>query len=479
MKGKDTLIDHSLVAGARRSGLESLLSNWLFVLLVDLLIALSAYSCAWLIRIFLALPYTAALLPQERWTAVSHPWLVLLASQILILYFLGLYDDLRSLRSRQVVTFTLMCCFVQMLTISSVFFFLEQIFPRTVIVLFDVMNFLGLVSWRTVLRSRLTRLTRRTLVVGKEAQVLQEIIADIEQSPWMGLRVVGLLTKENHETTLMQGYPLLGTLDEADRVVQEYGIEEIIFASPPSWKDDVLSQLCVLQEKTNLKLTILPSLYDMVIGKLHQVNIHDTPLIEVKNQPNEPFERLVKRLFDVLASSLGLVLGSPLLLLVSVVMKVVSPGPVFYFQDRIGLLGRSFKLVKFRTMIPDAEADTGAVYAEENDPRVTGLGRILRRTRLDELPQLINVLLGQMSFVGPRPERPAFVAGFEKTVPGYTERHKVKPGITGLAQVRGFYDTRAETKLKYDIAYIYNFSFSLDLLILLETIKTVLIRRGS
>ena len=479
MKGKDTAVDHSLVAGVRRNGLDSLLSNRLFIVLIDLSIALLAYACAWLIRIHVEIPLTSALLPQERWTVVSHPGLALLASQVLILYFLGLYDDPRSLRSRQVVTFTLLCCFVQMLTVTSLFFFSEQFFPRTVIVLFDAVNFMMLVSWRTFLRLRLTRRIRRTLVVGQETQALQEIIGDIEQSPWMGMRVVGLLMKENHEKTRMHGYPLLGTLDEAERVVREYGIEEIIFASPPSWKDDVLSRLCGLQEKTDLKVAILPSLYDMVIGKLQHVNIHDTPLIEVKNQPNEPFERLAKRLFDLVASSLGLILGSPVFLLVSVVMKVANPGPIFYLQDRIGFMGRSFRLVKFRTMIPDAEAQTGAVYAEENDPRVTRLGRILRRTRLDELPQLINVLLGQMSFVGPRPERPAFVAGFEETVPGYTERHKVKPGITGLAQVRGYYDTRAETKLKYDIAYIYNFSFGLDLLILLETIKTVLTRRGS
>jgi lipopolysaccharide/colanic/teichoic acid biosynthesis glycosyltransferase len=130
-------------------------------------------------------------------------------------------------------------------------------------------------------------------------------------------------------------------------------------------------------------------------------------------------------------------------------------------------------------MIPEAEQFSGETYSPENDPRVTRIGAVLRRFRLDELPQLINVLKGDMSFVGPRPERPGFVKKFSETVPGYHERHKVKPGITGLAQVRGYYDTTPENKLKYDLAYIYNHSFSLDLLILLETIKVILIRKGS
>ena len=141
--------------------------------------------------------------------------------------------------------------------------------------------------------------------------------------------------------------------------------------------------------------------------------------------------------------------------------------------------GVPFGLFKFRTMVHNAEELLGATLAIPNDPRVTYVGRFLRRFRLDELPQLWNVIKGDMSFVGPRPERPVFVEGFQKTVPSYTERHKVKPGLTGLAQVRSFYDTSPENKVKYDLAYIYNYSLSLDLLILLETLKVILTRRGS
>ena len=167
------------------------------------------------------------------------------------------------------------------------------------------------------------------------------------------------------------------------------------------------------------------------------------------------------------------------MLLLGVLIRLTSQGTALYVQERVGQNGVSFRLFKFRTMVVHAEKASGATLAVPNDPRVTRLGRILRRFRLDELPQIWNVIKGDMSFVGPRHERPHFVGDYEKSVPGYGERHKVKPGMTGLAQVRSFYDTRPESKLKYDLAYIYNYSLSLDLLILLETLKVIFTRRGS
>ncbi len=253
----------------------------------------------------------------------------------------------------------------------------------------------------------------------------------------------------------------------------------MIFASEPSWKDHFLNSLSRLQETTPIRIAILPSPFEMVIGKLKHVNIHDTPLIEVSRDPNQPLERFVKRVFDLVIGCLGLVATAVPMIPVAIAVKLTSPGPVFYLQERVGFGGRLFKVIKFRTMVQNAENDGGERYATENDPRVTSVGRVLRRFRIDEVPQLINVVKGDMSFVGPRPERPGFVELFSGTVPGYSERYRVKPGITGLAQVRSYYHTTAETKLKYDLAYIYNYSFSLDLLILLQTIKVILVRKGS
>jgi len=234
-----------------------------------------------------------------------------------------------------------------------------------------------------------------------------------------------------------------------------------------------------VQLKHPLRIAIYPSIWDITIGRLRHVTVHDTPLIEVRRTPNEPIARLVKRTFDISVSLLGLVLLAPLFALIAAAVRFTSPGPVFYRQERVGLGGNVFRLIKFRTMVPDAEAAEEERLACPGDPRITPIGAVLRRFRLDELPQLVNVLRGDMSFVGPRPERPGFVARYSRELPGYQERHKVKPGMTGLAQVRGYYDTSPEKKLKYDLAYIYNYRFTLDLLILLETLKVILTRRGS
>jgi lipopolysaccharide/colanic/teichoic acid biosynthesis glycosyltransferase len=169
---------------------------------------------------------------------------------------------------------------------------------------------------------------------------------------------------------------------------------------------------------------------------------------------------------------------SPVFLFIALYVKLSSKGPAFFAQERVGKGGEVFLVFKFRTMVPNAERESGAILSTQDDPRITSAGRFLRRMRRDELPQLFNVLRGDMSFIGPRPERPVFVAEFARNVPGYVHRHQVKPGITGLAQVNGFYDTDAANKLKYDLYYIHNYSLWLDFLIVIDTLKTVVGRRG-
>jgi exopolysaccharide biosynthesis polyprenyl glycosylphosphotransferase len=189
----------------------------------------------------------------------------------------------------------------------------------------------------------------------------------------------------------------------------------------------------------------------------------------------------MKRAIDVAFATLLLALVLPFFPLLALLIRMDSPGPVFYLQERVGANGKPFTIIKFRSMRWNAEKDTGAAWASENDPRVTKLGAFLRRTRIDELPQLVNVLRGDMSFIGPRPERPEFVAEICKVTPWYLERHAVKPGITGWAQVMYPYGASlgdSVEKLRYDLYYINNLSFFLDMFILLETVKVVLFRRG-
>jgi exopolysaccharide biosynthesis polyprenyl glycosylphosphotransferase len=445
--------------------------------LIDLILAFGCYLAAWMARTFLSIPFTESLLPQERWDVVSHPWIALGVTQILFPYVLGLYDDVRRIRYREIVTLTLAACFLQVLTVASIFFLTNQAFPRTVILIFDGLNFLAFCAWRSYVKAEVAKVKIRVLIVGEDSESVREIIQEIEASPWMGMRIVGLVLHTDGRRDQLN-YPILGELGEIQDIITRYGVREIVLASRQSWKDSFLNSLSQVQASTSVRVAIIPSPFEMVIGRLRHVNIHDTPLIELSRNPNEPLERFLKRGFDVLFSALGLIICLPIVLLIALAIKLTSSGPVFYLQERVGYGGKVFKVVKFRTMIDGAEELSGETFAQENDPRTTAVGRFLRRFRLDEIPQLWNVLRDDMSFVGPRPERPKFVREFLDRVPGYNERHKVKPGITGLAQVKSFYDTAAEKKLKYDLAYIYNYSFSLDVLILMQTLKAVL-RKGS
>ncbi|MEW6109831.1 MAG: TIGR03013 family XrtA/PEP-CTERM system glycosyltransferase [Nitrospirota bacterium] len=239
---------------------------------------------------------------------------------------------------------------------------------------------------------------------------------------------------------------------------------------------DILS--CKLR---GIEVLDAPSFYEQLTGKLLIENITPSCFIFSDGFRITPFKNVIKRIFDILFSSIGVIIALPLIPLIALLIKMDSPGPVFFRQVRLGYREKHFVLYKFRTMRQDAEGKTGAVWAEKNDPRITRVGSFLRKTRLDEIPQLYNVLKGDMSFVGPRPERPEFIEKLKDIIPYYSERHYVKPGITGWAQVKYPYGASVEDaieKLRYDLFYIKHISFFVDLLIVLETIQVVLFGRG-
>lgn len=224
-----------------------------------------------------------------------------------------------------------------------------------------------------------------------------------------------------------------------------------------------------------------PSFYEELTGKLLIENITPSWFIFSEGFRITPLKKNLKRIFDIIFASIGLIISLPLIPLISLLIRLDSPGQIFFRQVRVGEREKKFVLYKFRTMRQDAEEGTGAVWAQENDPRITRIGRFLRKSRLDEIPQLFNVLKGDMSFIGPRPERPEFVEKLKEIIPYYSERHFVKPGITGWAQVKYPYGASVEDaveKLRYDLYYIKHLSIMLDMLIMLETVKVVLFGRG-
>ena len=222
--------------------------------------------------------------------------------------------------------------------------------------------------------------------------------------------------------------------------------------------------------------------YEQYTGKIAVENLRPSWLIFSEGFRKTRLLKATKRLTDIAGAALGLIVLSPVLLIVAALVKITSPGPILYHQRRVGQYGRVFTICKFRSMRTDAEATTGAVWARPNDTRITTVGRLFRRTRLDELPQLWNVLMGDMSLIGPRPERPEFVEILTKEIPFYGERHVIRPGLTGWAQVRYTYGASVEDameKLQYDLFYLKNLSLALDMVIAFETAKTVILRRGA
>src|SRR5262249_50134301 len=319
---------------------------------------------------------------------------------------------------------------------------------------------------------------RRVLVVGTNATAA-EVIETVRGQQWLGLDIVGVAVSNSNGTRCraLESVPVLGTREDLPALCARHAIDEVIIASDPSWQDPLLDAFS-RHPGVRSRISVVPSPFEILIGRRETLRLHDIPLIEVFDDVPGGAGSVTKRLFDAGFAALLLVPAIPVMLMVALAVRITSRGPVIYRQTRVGRGGQPFTIFKFRTMHEEAERGTGPVLATENDPRVTLLGRVLRATRLDELPQLWNVLRGDMSFVGPRPERPEFVSDYQRDIQGYAERFKVRPGLTGYAQVNGEYHTSASTKLKYDLAYIHNRSLWLDLRILSQTMKVMLRRRG-
>jgi len=319
---------------------------------------------------------------------------------------------------------------------------------------------------------------RNTIIVGFNEKG-REIFDLILKYPALGYKVVGFVRTDKRKGGEYKGVKVLGTADKINEIIRENEVKEVIFALESSEHDKLLELIGKCKEDVNFK--IVPDLYDAISGQARTNQIYGFPLIEIMPEIMQPWERVVKRLIDIVVSLIVLGLGLPLWVLIAILIKIDSRGPVIYKQERVGKDGKIFTLYKFRSMYENAEALTGPTWATKNDPRVTRVGKILRKLHLDEIPQFINVLKGDMSLIGPRPERPVFVEKLSKEIPLYRRRLKVKPGITGWAQVKYKYDESIEDvkkKLQYDLFYIENMSLRMDLKIIAYTILHILSGKG-
>jgi sugar transferase (PEP-CTERM system associated) len=321
--------------------------------------------------------------------------------------------------------------------------------------------------------------TERLLVVGTGPAALT-LAAELKaRRKELGVRIVGFVDADGMRA-LGDGEHVLGNVDDIPAIVREHQIERVVVSLADARGKLPMDKL--LDMKLNgVVFDHLASVYEEYTGKIALENLRPSWLIFSEGFRKSRLLTATKRVADVIAAIIGLVIAAPIMAVVALVVRVSSPGPALYHQERVGQHGRVFTVHKFRSMRTDAEAGTGAVWATRNDTRVTPVGAFLRKTRLDELPQLWNVLRGDMSLVGPRPERPEFVRMLTEQIPFYGQRHSVKPGVTGWAQVSYTYGASVEDameKLQYDLFYIKNLSIGLDLFVLFKTVQTVVLKRG-
>ncbi|WP_255478712.1 sugar transferase [Rufibacter sp. XAAS-G3-1] len=319
-----------------------------------------------------------------------------------------------------------------------------------------------------------------TVVVGSSSNA-REVYDELESNNrHLGFRILGFVQSEPSQPhSFQEQIPSLGSFHTLPTVIEKSAVEEVIIAIEPS-EHRLIEQILSSLQGVNVRISILPDVYQILLGSVKVSHLFGTPLIEVKRDLMPVWQLLLKRVIDIGVAILVLVLLSPVYALLAVLVKLTSPGPVFFRQERIGLHGNPFHILKFRSMYLDAEK-MGPALSSDDDPRVTKLGRFMRKVRLDELPQFYNVLIGEMSLVGPRPERQHFIELITAHAPHYKHLHRVRPGITSLGQVKFGYAQNVHEmvrRLKYDILYIENMSLLMDFRVMLYTIKIIVQGRG-
>jgi sugar transferase (PEP-CTERM system associated) len=393
------------------------------------------------------------------------------------LYFQDLYTEFR-VRSRiilvQQVVFTIGGVFLLQALIAYIN--AEMVAPRIVMVIGSLLVVILLPVWRLIYTTVLYKGlgVKRVLFIGTDI-VGQDIAETFIQKPELGFVGIGFIDANSPPGTEIASLQVLGPPEDLARIVAETKPNRIAVSLQERRQALPVNTLLDLRF-SGIRIEEASTLYESAFGRVTIRRLRPSQLIFSTELGPQAWSMRIQSIYSFILGLIGFIVAVPIMILTGIAVKLTSAGPALFRQERVGLNGRRFILYKFRSMTADAEAKTGAVWATRNDPRVTPIGRFLRRSRLDELPQLINVLRGEMSIVGPRPERPEFVATLSEQIPFYRQRHCVKPGLTGWAQINYKYGETIEdtiVKLEYDLYYIKNLSPSLDAYVIFHTIKVM------
>ncbi|MDA0692104.1 MAG: undecaprenyl-phosphate glucose phosphotransferase [Nitrospinae bacterium] len=452
------------------------------IFISDSLAIFSSWLLAYFIRFQVPfIPVTQGIPPVGNYFDALIPiWIVFLIN----IKICDLYQPLRGKSGAGEIFPILKVTSISVLILTAItFFYREFSYSRVVVVYFWVLATLFMVISHWLVRKILSLVRGRgwnlqkVLIVGA-GELGQTVAEKLNLHPEIGFQVVGYLTGHAGKIgSSFQGHPVLGEYPEVSKVIREHEVDQLFIALPLKAHDRLEQVLKYLGEET-VDVKVVPDL-------LKYMNIHSgveefdgLPIVNLAESPLHGWNVVIKRTSDIILSSLALIISAPLMLLIAALVKMGSSGPVFYRQERMGLDQRVFWMLKFRSMKQEAEKSTGPVWAKENDERRTWIGTFLRKTSLDELPQLFNVLSGEMSLVGPRPERPVFIEDFKQSIPHYMLRLKMKAGLTGWAQVNGWRgNTSLQKRIECDLYYIKNWSLLFDLKILFMTLWKGFINR--
>ncbi len=436
-------------------------------------------SCSWILAYYVR--FYIPIIPTHKGIPSFYTYVTLLIIMIplwfIVFKSLGLYRPRRvSSKVAEIIDIVKATSIATLILVSLTFFVARYEFSRVTFLYFWIISIVALCISRILFREFLRLIRKRgynlryALIVGT-GNLGQNITDKIKGHPELGIEIRGFLSEDASQVgNVVKGYQVLDTYENIRNIITNHKIDMVLIALPLSAHEKLKSILDNIADEM-VSVMILPDLFEFITLRGGIGEFEGMPIISLRDSPLYGWNRVIKRITDIILSSVIVLATSPLMLVISLLIKVTSNGPILYKQERMGLDGKVFAMLKYRTMGIQAEEKTGPMWATENDHRRTLVGTFLRKTSLDELPQFFNVLKGDMSIVGPRPERPHFIQEFRSKIPKYMLRHKMKAGITGWAQVNGWRgNTSLEKRIEYDLYYIENWRLMFDLEIMWLTV---------
>ena len=428
-------------------------------------------SCSWVLAY--CIRFYIPIIPAHKGIPSFYTYITLLLIMIplwfIVFKALGLYRPRRiSSRVAEAMDIVKATSIATLILITLTFFVARSEFSRVIFLYFWIISIIALCLIRILFREFLRLIRKRGynlryVLIAGTGKLGQDITDKIQDHPELGLKIRGFLSEDASQVgNTVDGYQVLDTYENIRDVIISNQIDMVLITLPLNAHEKLKSILDNIADEM-VSILIIPDLFEFISLRGGVGEFEGIPIISLRDSPLYGWNRVIKRSTDILLSLLIVLVTSPLMFAISILIKIMSPGPILYKQDRMGLDGKIFKMLKYRTMGTQAEEKTGPTWATENDQRRTSVGAFLRKTSLDELPQFFNVLKGDMSIVGPRPERPHFIQQFRSKIPKYMLRHKMKAGITGWAQVNGWRgNTSLEKRVEYDLYYIENWKLMFD-----------------